>query len=282
MGQLSPKRTWQRNAGEFAELDKGEGWPFAILVACSVKKGSPGGSEASRAAAAQASGKATIVQFARLAGTDVGRVARHLEAWDAAAAQGHCPSSSDLTPGDVDTLPYPAVDWKTHYRDNNAAENARDRTFKAKALIRRSADELLADPEVAAAVLGSTTGRDLVAKEARKVAAENRRRAAELDDAYRKGEQHRADERASKKADGDEWENHAAFAEVTGQLARARRAINEAIVEARDSVFDTDHVEVIVDRIEKLEAATGLLRLAVTGTLGVDWDAELVKLGDLT
>lgn len=31
--------TWEQNAARFAELDTGEGWPFALLVACSVEKG---------------------------------------------------------------------------------------------------------------------------------------------------------------------------------------------------------------------------------------------------
>jgi hypothetical protein len=284
---MSPKRTWQQNAEEFALLDQGEGWPFAILVACSVEKGVGDGRPRKTSANAEVSGKASIVAFAARAGTSQDRVRRYLEAWNNAAKAGHCPSSTELGPADVDAVAYPALGWREHYAASNATMtySTKGTTRSAKALLRRSpeaAEDIMSDQTVADRLLDTPAGRDRVEKAARKVAADNRRRAAELEDAYRKGEQHRANERSSKKADGDEWETHVAFAEVTGQLARARRAINDAIVEARDSAFDSDHVEVIVDRIEKLEAATGLLRLAVTGTLGVDWDAELVKLGDLT
>ena len=100
-------RTWQDNAAEFRALDAGEGWPFAVLVACSVEKGTGG----PRATGPRAPVKVTAREFAEGAGTTHTRVARYLAAWERGAALGLVPAAADLAPGDVHTVTLPEVPW---------------------------------------------------------------------------------------------------------------------------------------------------------------------------
>ncbi len=89
-------RTWKDNAAEFAALDQGVGWPFAILVACSVEKGNT----AHRSCRDHAM-KTSAREFAEEAGTSKDRVLRYLAAWQEAARRAGSPtppSSPPLTP----------------------------------------------------------------------------------------------------------------------------------------------------------------------------------------
>lgn len=83
-------KTWEDRADTFAALDEGDGWPFAVEVACSVEKGQGNGlydQEASAVAEAPISSKVSAAKFARRAGTNDKRVARYLAAWDFAASE---------------------------------------------------------------------------------------------------------------------------------------------------------------------------------------------------
>lgn len=70
------------------------------------------------------------------------------------------------------------------------------------------------------------------------------------------------------------------YVEIEGELARARRAVNAALTIARDADLDAETVEFIESSADKLEAAIKLLRLAVAGAIDVDWDAEMIKIGE--
>lgn len=108
------KRTWQDNAAEFAALDRGEGWQFAILVACSVEKGKDhggvraAGQRLNRDVGQKTSGR----NFAANAGTGTERVLRYLAAWQEAAGKGWVPDASELTPDNARTFPIPVQPWK--------------------------------------------------------------------------------------------------------------------------------------------------------------------------
>ncbi len=100
------ERTWEVNAQEFKELDKGNGWPFAILVACSVVKLGKG------------EDKSTIVDlkvpasvFAKKAGTSQPRITRILAAWQKAAANGLVPDADMLSPEDAGDVAIPNIPW---------------------------------------------------------------------------------------------------------------------------------------------------------------------------
>ena len=82
------KRTWKENASEFAKLDRGEGWPFALLVACSVEEGA-GQGKADLGTTVPKFQKVSANKFAEQAGTSRPRVSRFLDAWHKAADQCH-------------------------------------------------------------------------------------------------------------------------------------------------------------------------------------------------
>lgn len=71
----------------------------------------------------------------------------------------------------------------------------------------------------------------------------------------------------------------AALASINGSLAHARRDLNDALAEARSiAEFEPDAIEYITASLDKLTAATNLVRLVIAGQLDVDWDAELVRI----
>lgn len=130
------KRTWKENASEFAKLDRGEGWPFALLVACSVEEGA-GQGKADLGTTVPKFQKVSANKFAEQAGTSRPRVSRFLDAWHKAADEGLVRPASELTPDDALTEPLPDKPWKEHYsapRDKTGGPNNADiATVKAKA-----------------------------------------------------------------------------------------------------------------------------------------------------
>ncbi len=95
-------RTWQDNAAEFEALNKqGKSLRLAVLVACSVEKGSGGPTVATATVS-----KVTMRTFAEKAGTDAARISRHLTAWNKLAEQfpGELPTSDELTPADANSI----------------------------------------------------------------------------------------------------------------------------------------------------------------------------------
>jgi len=100
-------RTWQDNAAEFAALDRGEGWPFARLVACSVAKDNGNGNRNAR----NTSGKVSAREFAEVAATSAPRVLRYLAAWQAAASRGWVTDADQLTPADTHRISDPDKPW---------------------------------------------------------------------------------------------------------------------------------------------------------------------------
>jgi hypothetical protein len=99
-------RTAEDNAREYGELSNEEGWPFAVLVACSVEKGVGNGGNPSVTRVTD-EGKISARRFAEIAGTGAPRVLRYLAAWDKAAAEGLVPPSADLAPSLVRDIELP-------------------------------------------------------------------------------------------------------------------------------------------------------------------------------
>src|SRR5215472_15883935 len=106
-------RTWKDNASEFRDLDAGEGWPFAVLVSCSVennRRGNPNFSSEQLG-----SGKVPALRFAEAAGASADRVLRYLEAWNKAAQAGIVTGASHLGPQDAHSVQLPDVPFKRFY-----------------------------------------------------------------------------------------------------------------------------------------------------------------------
>jgi len=96
--------TWRDNAEEFAGLDKGDGWAFACLVACSVGRGTH-----------VKAGKVTIPTFAKIAKASPERVRRFFDSWQMAASIGLVPDAGTLKAEDWRNLPFPNVHWSRVY-----------------------------------------------------------------------------------------------------------------------------------------------------------------------
>lgn len=150
-------RTWQDNAAEFAALDQGEGWPFAILVACSVEPKSAAHRPGSIAPGAKVSAR----QFAEVAGTTHKRVMLYLAAWDRAADDLVVPDASSLTPEDAHTTPIPDAQFggKGGYYDGSAQGGGlptdRVQATKATTLVEKMTPEQKV--EVAATIIREAT-----------------------------------------------------------------------------------------------------------------------------
>jgi predicted NBD/HSP70 family sugar kinase len=123
---MAQQRTWQDNADEFAALDKGEGWPFARLVACSVAKGRGEGGSHHRNDRYGGDGKTSAQEFARRAETSAPRVLRFLEAWGKAAEKGWVPAADTLTPDSVRGMADPEHPWNGVYDASKAGGRPRD------------------------------------------------------------------------------------------------------------------------------------------------------------
>lgn len=100
------RRTWEDNAREFGALSKqGKDMRLALLVACSVDKGSGQGGplrgQQPRPDRAKVGVKVSARDFALAASTSKARVLRHLTAWNKLAKEGYV--SADLKPTDAST-----------------------------------------------------------------------------------------------------------------------------------------------------------------------------------
>ena len=143
-------RTWQDNAAEFAALDRGEGWQFAVLVACSAERLDHGGKMRSHL-----SGKVSAKEFAEAAGTAGSRVIRYLDAWQEAAARGWVPDAETLTPADVRTVEIPDKPWRAKDKTEDGERGVYDasRTGGQINNTGQIADKAAKDPQYAERVM---------------------------------------------------------------------------------------------------------------------------------
>jgi hypothetical protein len=71
-----------------------------------------------------------------------------------------------------------------------------------------------------------------------------------------------------------------ALVNLDAQLDRARRALVNALNESHGLDLDDDERTLIADALEKIRAVLRLLDMRFTGGVDVDWDKELLKLGE--
>lgn len=281
-------RTWQQNAAEFAELDSGDGWPFAILVACSVERGTHGGARRGSSFDRNLNGKVNATTFAKEANTSPARVLRFLAAWDAAAKKGLCPPTGELSPADVNTTAYPDAPFKGIvdgvkgvYTETHADVN-RDRIARsARSLLRKdpaAAEELVKDPEVLHAILASPAVKQQVREEVTQAEArtaarlrkeQDARIAESVAEAVAAEEARAADTPADRKAARAAL--HDEFAPLMGALAAlglgvgiepAVDAINRFAEGLRTATLGEATRAEANELARKLEAAMDNLRLA--------------------
>lgn len=252
--------TWQDLAERFRELDAGEGWPFAALVACSV---APKGGN----------GKTTLAEFARAAGASTERIGRNLKAWELAAADGLVTSATLLTPADADTVRTPTARWQPFYR---AAWGRDLPAERLRSNANREPAELVAamSPEQRAAVVAEVV-RTAEPLEVYQVQRQAERRLedenADSRERARQSERQRAEDRAKRVG----WQ----YAQAEAALAVAWKRTREALNELRGVELEPDMIAVVHRRTEQIRGVCELIDFAVDDDASIDWDAELTKLG---
>src|SRR5262245_44304284 len=104
-------RTAEENAAEFGRHEARDGWPLALLVACSVEPGKRGDNQHTGSSREEPPRKITMNAFATAAGRNdaAGRrrigddlVRSYYDAWESAADAGIVPHAATLQPTDVD------------------------------------------------------------------------------------------------------------------------------------------------------------------------------------
>lgn len=289
VGKVSHNRTWQDNAIEFAALDRGEGWQFAILVACSVEKRGHGGD---RRSTDDRRLKVSAAEFARLAGTGDTRVARYLDAWQDAAAKGWVPDAGTLSPADARDLVVPDKPWRA--KDEVAGERGVYDASRTGGQINNTeqiAQKAAANPEYATRMM-----RDVLA-----AVPEETKRGFFIDlsadetvtsDARTRGTAEKnigkaaaASDFASKAAHADEQEEAASkgrsdirFISVDGYLREAVVKVRSAVNEMDGVTFSDEERDLLNIRLVELARLVEAAQTDLTSG-GVDWDAELAKIG---
>lgn len=270
-------RTWETNADDFALLDRGEGWPFAVLVACSALRAERGHQPKPAAAGLE---KVPMAVFARRAGTDGTRISRYLDAWEKAADAGLVPHAADLRPADAPAVSLPDARWSDYYSASTSVVGGHRAPADAVRAIEKHGAGAVLDAlppaqrrELAAAAVERADLIDL--QRIRSVADEKiaeRMPEVNADNARRRAEQNAEEARSA-----SFWRH----ANVAGHIAAARDRLRDAlrVVQLNDTFTDTERAD-LVRGLDRLDAASGLLRLALTGTADIDWDAALLRMGE--
>lgn len=69
------------------------------------------------------------------------------------------------------------------------------------------------------------------------------------------------------------------FISIDDRLAKARQLLSNVLNEAHAVEWTEQEREILVDSVTKTKSLMDLIALAINGTVDVDWDAELIKLG---
>lgn len=267
-------RSWQDNATEFRELDAGEGWVFARLIACSVtyRPGANG-----PIAESLRTGKVGVRGFGDAAGCSADRIQDYYKAWELAADAGVVPHASDLKPESVPSIQLPdniEHPWSTYSRKAREWRDAPGKSYE------RTAN---GNPERLVAAM-SKEQREAVVKEIVQVSEpavvlEVHRAAREriLDD-HEELNRHRVDaeqrERESRKS-----RHTLRYIETGGLLAAAARKLREAATTAHGVEFTDEEREDLLESVGRARTALDVVTTVIAGDSDVDWDAELARMG---
>lgn len=278
--------TAQKNLTQAAEIEKSSAWSRARLIAASVEDQDNRGGVRDTT-----QGKVSFNAASSVMAMDKRTIRSYLDAWNAAAADGLCAPSSDLTPDDGWTADMPdAADWEKYKQGNSHSAPRKVETVPAepatvtqqwtpeqkREVVRQLITE---DPEVAT-----------VAREAAMpFPMERSERHEEFTQASRRAQKTRAAE-DSKSTGIDKWlrateyigdaERHEIqvgrivqtaidFLSTRNFKGEAHNLLDEAVVDLRDRTRAN---------LDKIEALHALLSEGAT-----DWDAALTQLtgGDL-
>jgi hypothetical protein len=257
-------RTWQDNAAEFRELDRGTGWPFAVIVACSATRKGTGG-------------KASLTQFADAVGSSGSRIGRYLDAWMRAAAKGLVPNADTLTPADVHRVRIPDAAFSDFYDASDVAVGGhRNPAHAVDAIARHGAGAVVdamtpAQRSAVAAAIVEVSEPEVVAEVHRAARERIFTDHATLND-QRAAAAH--EQRESRQA-----RHTLRFLEADEMLMKARRLLREAATTMHGVDFTPDERDGLLESIATVRTALDVATTAASGDPEVDWDAELSRMG---
>src|SRR5262245_10502895 len=266
-------RNWRSNAAEFREMDQGIGWPFAVLVACSVERRNGQGRRRGRLPLLrdhEKVAKASAVEFAEQAGTSTDRVLRYLDAWDEAARAGWVAKTSDLMPDSVGMVMLPDQPFTGRKGVYDArARNVVDED-RREALKRQAAEDgvgqskvldIASNPKAMAAAIAADPAVASAARQALTRAPDSR----EWQRLNRRQREHPT-------TPSTPLDDAIALQAVIGAQGDLQRALDLA----RASRFDDEARYLILNRLAQVRGVMDEL----VGVLGstADWDAALASL----
>ena len=251
----------QRNLEQAAQIETSSAWAVARLIAASVEPAKRG----PKSFVPQGT-KLGTTEAATVMGRSKSTILAYLNAWNAAAADGLCAPSSDLTPEDGWTADMPdPMEWEKYKNPNSHSGPRKTETVPAEpakaaaqwtpAQRQEVVRDLIAnDPEVAAVARQSVERAVPPASEEMKARIARAREVREADEKSMTG--------------------------VQKSLAILKlNAANEAIADAKQEVsgttFTNEERDVIAQYVEDVRRA---LIAFEAEAFGVDWDAALVQL----
>lgn len=249
-------RSWQDNAAEFRELDSGEGWPFAILVACSV---------------GDHPDKTSVDGFARAAGAEHTRVHRFVAAWKVAVQRGLVPDAATLGPDDVGRVTVPDVPWREVYRGlgrNSRADHTRRAVEDPAALVAAMNEQ---QREAVVREIVQVSDADIV-REVHRVARDRI-----LDDHESLNRRHATAEQQAR--DSRKSRHTLRYLETDELITAAARKLREAATIAHEVEFTDTERDDLLESVARARTALDVVTTAIAGGGEVDWDAELARMG---
>lgn len=257
--------TAQRNLEQAAQIETSSAWSVARLIAASVEPGRAGDNQHGGVALGRHL-KLGMREASRVMGRSDNTIRAYLNAWNAAAADGLCAPSSDLTPEDGWTADMPEpMEWEKYKNPNSHSGPRKTETVPAepaKAAAQWTPtqrqevvrDLIANDPEVAAVARQSVERTVPPASEEMKARIAHSREVREADEKSMTGLQKSL---------------------TIIKLNAAADSIADAKREAAGTTFSDEERDAIAQSVEDVRRA--LIAFEVEA-FGVDWDAALVKL----
>lgn len=241
--------TATRNLEQAAEIEKSTDWVLARLIASSVELAQAG--RPSQESRSRTVIKVSVTVAEKILSKSHQTIRAYLKAWDAAAADGHCKPSSDLTPKDGWTADLPDAHLWEQYRNPNShstptrtttipADPAEAITTWTPAQKAETARALLAEPTVATEVMADTKSAANVSHASQRVWEQREVRAEQRDRDHLGGLAKRSTEAA----------HQAKFQYELIKATAALRAAGRELSEGNLSADEKDQARAELSRIQ--------------------------------
>ena len=80
-------------------------------------------------------------------------------------------------------------------------------------------------------------------------------------------------------AEEDRAKKDLQYIALEGDISAAMRHMKKVLERARTVALTEEHIELISDSLNNMRALMNLIDMQLTGSVAIDWDAELAKIG---